>query len=80
MISPARTVMISVLSIHFCTNDSKSKFCSNSIHFSNDGLVAGCSGTKTVQQSSYGRIEISYVSIFLAISIISFLSSVATDE
>ena len=29
------------------------------------GLVTGCFATKIVQQSSYGRMDVSYVSIFL---------------
>ena len=38
-------------------------------------MITGCLGTNTVQQSSNGKILISYVSIFLDISIISNLSN-----
>ena len=39
------------------------------------GLVTGCFATKVVQQSSYGRIEVSYVLIFFEIVTISSLSN-----
>ena len=38
------------------------------------GCVAGCFGVKTVQQSSYGREDVSNVPIFYARSMISLLS------
>jgi hypothetical protein len=38
------------------------------------GRVVGCFGTKIVQQSSYGKIDVSKVSIFRAIWQISSLS------
>ncbi len=38
------------------------------------GFITGFFGKKTVQQSSYGKILVSKVSIFFAISIISVLS------
>ena len=38
---------------------------------SRSGLVTGCFATKVVQQSSYGKIEVSNVLIFSAISMIS---------
>ena len=41
------------------------------------GWVVGFFGSKIVQQSSYGRIEISYVPISLLILIISTLSKIA---
>ena len=42
--------------------------------FAKSGRIAGNFGKNTVQQSSYGKMEVSYVPIFLEISIISSLS------
>ena len=59
---------------------SKSHLSSSSIIKSSLGLITGCSGTNTVQQSSYGLTDISYVLILLATAIISSLSYVATGR
>ena len=42
------------------------------------GFVTGCFATNVVQQSSYGRIDVSYVPIFNEISTISCLSKAIT--
>ena len=47
---------------------------------SRSGLVTGCFATKVVQQSSYGKIEVSNVLIFSAISMISCLSKAMTGR
>ena len=51
-----------------------SSFCSSASTFAASGLVFGWRGVKTVQQSSYGRVEVSKVSIFREIVMISSLS------
>ena len=50
------------------TSASTSSTLSASKTFSSFGFVLGCLGVNTVQQSSYGSIEVSKVLIFLAIS------------
>ena len=53
----------------------KSKFCSAFSISKILGLVFGCLGVKTVQQSSYGRMDMLKVLIFFAILTISSLSN-----
>ena len=56
----------------------EAKVTGSEIDFSitdNTGCVTGCFATKIVQQSSYGRIEVSNVLIFSAIVTISCLSN-----
>ena len=55
-------------------NYSYKNFASFLIDVSILGLITGCFGKNMVQQSSYGNIDVSYVTIFFAISIISNLS------
>ncbi len=53
---------------------SASKAASASSSIARRGFVRGCRGVKTVQQSSYGWIEVSNVPIFRAMAMISSLS------
>ena len=48
------------------------------MHLSSLGLVVGFLGSKIVQQSSYGNIDVAYVLISVAILMISFLSIIAS--
>ena len=66
--------MISMFFIASSIRPSTSRLLSAFITFSRFGLIAGNLGRKTVQQSSYGNMEVSYVSIFFYFSIISILS------
>ena len=56
------------------TSASISSFFSCSSTLKSFGLINGFFGKKTVQQSSYGRIDVSYVPICCAIVIVSCLS------
>ena len=70
-------VMISsAVSMAVCTRSAifSLSFASERTIASEMGFVTGCRATKIVQQSSYGRIDVSKVPIFREISMISFLS------
>ena len=54
--------------------------CSEARIFSGTGFVTGCFATKMVQQSSNGSMEVSYVPIFWAMSMISCLSKAITGR
>ncbi len=58
----------------FSMRASASKAASASSSIARRGFVRGCRGVKTVQQSSYGWIEVSNVPIFRAMAMISSLS------
>lgn len=63
----ASTRIVSVVSIAVCISSSifSSSRHSDFLICFKLGLVTGCFATKIVQQSSYGRMDVSYVSIFL---------------
>ncbi len=58
--------MVSVPSTAALTRPSTSILLSDSFILSSFGFKSGFFGTNIVQQSSYGRIDVSYVPIFLA--------------
>ena len=76
------TRIISVVSIAVCTSSSifSSSFLSERLIAFRFGFVTGCLATKMVQQSSNGKIEVSYVQIRSAMLTISCLSKPITGR
>src|SRR5699024_1201624 len=69
-------IYTSILFRAFSIIGSKSTLLSNFLTISRFGFVFGAFGLKIVQQSSKGRIEVSYVPMRLAMATISFISKV----